>query len=148
VRKLSNPRPSHGGSAATVDAGFPLMDSSSAVSPTVRLEGSTLSLAFYLPRCEDSAVVQFTHVTSWYYGGPNDEGLGSHPLSRRGLTFYNFHRVADSAEGPCWVATFHDGTFEVVAQEAAVLAMAVAGASPGEALNSCLGSGLNEELDR
>lgn len=148
MRKLTDLRPSHGGSAASVDAAFPLMDPSSAVSPTVRLEDSTLSLAFYLPGCEDSAVIQFRQASSWFYGGPNDEGLAAHPLWSRGLTFYNFHRVASSAEIPCWVATFHDGTFEVVAKESAVLAASVTGASPSEALNSCLGTGANEELDR
>jgi hypothetical protein len=147
MRVSAADRPARNGKLATVDAQFPLMDSSSAVAPTVRLQGSSLFLAFYLPDCEDSAVVQFNGVGAWYYGGPNDEGLASHPLWNRGLTFYNFHRINPPDAASCWVATFHDGTLEVVAREVLVLAARTEGVSPGEALNVVLDEGHNEALD-
>jgi len=147
MRVAASDRPARSCLSAIVDAELPLMDASSAVAPTVRLRGSTLFLAFYLPDCEDSAVVQFNGVSAWYYGGPNDERLDKHPLWNRGLTFYNFHRVSPAEGDDCWVATFHDGTLEIVAQQAAVLAARTEGVSPGEALNSMLGVGDNEALD-
>lgn len=146
-RVLAADRPSRSCATAAVDALFPLMDSSSAVSPTIRIDGTTLGLAYYLPGCEDSAVVTFRDVSAWYYGGPNDEGLLSHPLWNRGLQFYNFHRADRQDSSICWAATFHDGTFEIQAQQATVLAERVQGASPSEALDSALGVGANEALD-
>ncbi len=140
-------RPSRSATAAVVDHRFPLMDASSAVSPTVRIEGATLWLAYYLPKCQDSAVVQFVGASTWFYGEPNDEGLISHHLWKRGLEFYSFHRADPNEEGNCWVATFHDGTFEIVASDFSVAAARMQRSSPSEALSRTLGAGRNEALD-
>ena len=135
---------------AQIDRLFPEMDASSAVFPTGRVVGDTLHLAYHLPRCHDSAVVTFVGVSHWRYGGPNDEGLASHPLWGCGLTYYNFHEVrqtdGDSALRR-WVATFHDGTFEISAHEPSVKSKNVAGCSPSKALDAVLGPGQNQVLD-
>ena len=47
----------------------------------------------------------------------------------------------------CWAATFHDGTFEVQAQQATVLCERVRGAAPSAALDAVLGVANNESLD-
>ena len=136
------------GTAAQVDPAFPEMDASSAVYPTVRIVGDQVHIAYHLPDCRDSAVVTFSGVSSWNYGGPNDEGLAAHPLWGRGLTFYSFHEVLPpSASARRWVGTFHDGTFDVVASAATVRSHCVAGSHPSAALDSVLGEGINRILD-
>jgi hypothetical protein len=135
---------------ALLDPLFPEMDPSSAVFPTVRIDGVVLHLAYYLPGCDDSAVVTFNGVSSWRYGEPNDEGLHKHPLWGHGLTFYGFHEVKGSRDQDekRWVATFHDGTFEVSATGTPEIPAArVKGRSPAEALNEILGPGENKVLD-
>ena len=127
-----------------IDALFPLMDASSAVFPTVRVSNDELVLAYHLADCEASAVVAFLGPAKWHYGAPNDEGLSRHPLWRRGLTFYNFHRTL--AEPTRWIATFHDGTFEVAAKDVRVMSAEVEG-DPSAALNRMLGPGKNIPLD-
>jgi hypothetical protein len=130
--------------AVEVDSLFPLMDASSAVDPTVRITANILYLAFYLPGCRDSAVVRFAGVTSWSFGYPNDEGLAEHPFWGKGITFYNFHRCID---GPTdlgshrWIATFHDGTFEVTAAGVEIVTSCQPATDPTSALTSVLGSG-------
>ena len=135
---------------ALLDPLFPEMDASSAVLPTVRLVDDVLHLAYYLPGCDDSAVVTFRGLSSWRYGEPNDEGLHKHPLWGHGLTFYGFHRVKGSPDQHeyRWIATFHDGTLEVAATSTPEIAAArVKGRSPAEALNEILGHGENKVLD-
>jgi hypothetical protein len=133
-------RPSQTSAAAEVDDLFPLMDASSGVSAALREEDGNLVIAYYLPECQDSAVVRFEDVSTWCYGGPSDERLSTHPLWGRGLTFYNFHRAL-TKDLPCWVATFHDGTFEVAASRVSVLAARQVGAAPAAALASAVGPG-------
>jgi len=135
---------------ARQDPLFPLMDSSSAVFPTIRTNGDVLYLAYYLPGCCDSAVVAFHGVSSWSYGGPNDEGLHTHPQWGHGLEFYAFHEVTPVPQHGerHWIATFHDGTFDVVATGAPeVCGSRVEGCSPSEALNKLLGVGQTKVLD-
>lgn len=132
---------------ARLDAAFPKMDPSSAVSPMVRCESNNVFLAYYLPGCDDSAAVVFRDVDTWGYGGPNDEGLASHPLWGRGLTFYGFHTVAETGEaGTKWLATFHDGVFEIAAGRCETVAELVKDHSPGQALDVILALGDNIEL--
>ena len=135
--------------SARVQVQFPKMDVSSAVYPTVRVEGDSLHLAYYLPGCVDSAVVTFRDVSSWQYGEPNDEGLRSHPLWGRGLTPYNFHETEPppSPDVRRWVATFHDGTFEVIASQWQLDAARVSGRTPAESLDAVHGPGANQVLD-
>lgn len=135
---------------ARVASIFPEMDASSAVFPTIRRVGDILHLAYYLPGCNDSAVVTFFGVTAWRYGLPNDEGLTSHPLWKRGVTFYNFHEIDQSEliNYRRWIATFHDGAFYVSAtDQPAITASKVTGKSPWEALDAVLGAGKNDVLD-
>ncbi len=81
--------------------------------------------------------VRFDSVVASLFGPPNDEALHGHPLWGRGLEFYAFHRVEDSGwiadlmkgnhvhpshQDDVWnslqhfVITFHDDTFEVIAE--------------------------------
>ncbi len=126
------------------------MDPSSAVFPTVRLVGKDLFLAFHLPNCDDSAIVSFEEIETWRYGYPNDEGLQEHRFWRHGLTHYNFHRSTESlatSGGTLWIATFHDGTFEVVAPRARIAVPVERDATPSKALTTLLGAGDNRVLD-
>lgn len=135
---------------ARPDPLFPEMDASSAVFPTVRVLDDVLHLAYYLPGCNDSAIVTFKGVSSWNYGEPNDEGLNTHPLWAHGLDFYTFHEVTPRPQDGRrqWIATFHDGTFEVLATGMpAVRAPRVEGCSPVEALSKVLGPGDAKVLD-
>jgi hypothetical protein len=134
--------------SAVVDRRFPPMDASSAVSPTLRVLGDRVYLAYYLPGCSNSAVVSFLEVSAWKYGEPNDEGLANHPLWNHGLAFYEFHEVMPlDMAARRWIATFHDGTFEVVAREATIHAPCVAYCSPSKALDQTFGVGANRVLD-
>lgn len=72
------------------------------------------------------AVVRFDGVKQHSFGPPNDERLHLHPLWGRGLGFYAFHRVDDAPTGEIhWIATFHDGTLDVVATCCRVVAAEV-----------------------
>jgi hypothetical protein len=132
------------------DLSFPLMDASSSVFPTIRINGNTIYLAYHLPRCEDSAVVSFHDVMEWSYGYPNDEGLAEHRLWGSGLKHYEFHFEHDESDNPTskWIATFHDGTFEIEAKTSKVEVKHAKNSNPSEALDSHLGSGENIILDR
>jgi hypothetical protein len=112
----------------------------------VRDDGSALTLAYHLPGCLDSAVVRFSEVAGWYYGSPSDERLSAHPLWGHGLEFYQFH-FAEFGGRSCWIGTFHDGTFEILAAEVSVLSECLEGISPGDALRSMLGPGPHLCLD-
>ena len=85
---------------------------------------------------EPIVIVEFGSVRASYFGPPNDEAMGGHPLAARGLQYYAAHEVFDSS----WIRalekmnrvhhrhtaslfaglrhfiwTFHDSTFECVA---------------------------------
>jgi hypothetical protein len=83
------------------------------------------------------AIVQFLHPLMHVLGPPNDEAIQGHPLWRRGLESYAAYRVDQSSlvrrlsvmnsvhrqHNPAvfdrfhhYVFTFHDSTFECVAQ--------------------------------
>jgi hypothetical protein len=88
-------------------------------------------------KAEPLGVVEFNHVHSVKLGGPNDEAIGGHPLSGKGLRAYAAHQVVNSR----WIAEaerinsvhprhqggwhdrfnhyvfcFHDETFECLAE--------------------------------
>ena len=112
--------------------------------PQVLGDGYTVWLSYLLGGdgfSTDRAVLRFSGVDSVSFGGPNDEALPGHPLWGKGLTFYSFHEVI----GSLWVATrerensvhehhrrarfarlrhfvftFHDETFECLADGYAV----------------------------
>jgi hypothetical protein len=130
-----------------VDERIPKMSASSAVFPTARIVGDALILAFHLPPLDSSAVIRFQRVSDWTYGPPNDEGLDSHPLWGRGITFYEFHiSPADRNGKCCWIATFHDGTLTINAKTVEVLA-ALLPLEPWAAIDSVFGAGENRRLD-
>ncbi len=139
---------------AKFDRTFPLMDASSAVYPTVREVGSILYLSYYLPGCEASAIISFHGVTDWSYGYPNDEGLREHRLYGKGISPYEFHGVVYSEpneelnQPKHWIATFHDGTFEIDAESWKEEAGEIVSSSPWDALDSLLGCGENNVLDK
>ncbi|MBL8856004.1 MAG: hypothetical protein JNK57_18705 [Planctomycetaceae bacterium] len=148
MRVQNKDRPSNSYTHAARDVRFPLMDCSSAVSPTLRMSSVGLALAYYLPDCEDSAVVAFEDVECWFYGYPGDERLHHHKLWGHGLDFYWFHQLEPARSGSkvCWLATFHDGTFEVVAGSSQVLQERVKSTAPCAALTEVLGPGSSEVL--
>ena len=125
------------------------MDASSAVYPTVRESDGELHLAYFLPRCESSAIVRFLGVRKWNYGGPNDEGLGLHPLYGQGLRHYEFHAVPTDppSELTRWIGTFHEGTLEVEALEVAVVTAKLDGYGPAKALAHFSVPGNSNSLD-
>jgi hypothetical protein len=148
MRVAAELRPSRLFSFLAKDSVFPLMDSSSAVEPTVRLAESSLALAYFLPECQDSAVVQFIGLERWYFGTPSDERLNEHPLWNKGLEFYEFHQMQPQRKGQPsgWLASFHDGTLEVLAIAVQVRSPRLSGGSPASALNQLLGPGDNLTL--
>jgi hypothetical protein len=107
-----------------MDAGAPL--------PTIRTDGDRLFLA-YLRRepAASGVVIRFDGVARYYLGAPSDERLHEHPLYSAGLTYYAFHEVRDaehvSGGKKHWVVTFHDETFEIVADFATIVAELIEG---------------------
>jgi hypothetical protein len=73
------------------------------------------------------AVVTIKHCMLTKFGSPNDEGLGQHPLYKRGLSFYNVYEVLNSSfvqkeigthtDLHHWIFTFKDSTFECIGDE-------------------------------
>lgn len=97
----------------------------------------TFNRAFEEGREDERCLVTFHGCTSAKLGAPNDEALGGHPLSGRGLEYYSAHEVVRSP----WIAEileinrvhplhkdahydglkhyvfcFHDTTFECLAE--------------------------------
>lgn len=86
-----------------------------------------------------TAVCRFVSPLGVYFGAPNDEALGNHPLFGRGLGFYGVYHVMPSSwtaqltrlaakkgrvvnAGPLhhYVITMHDSILEVVCRGVAV----------------------------
>lgn len=92
-------------------------------------------------------------MIEWNYGYPNDEGLQEHSLYGKGLRHYEFHRVvhpgpsAEPVRPYRWIATFHDGTFEIEAESWRTEAAEIAELAPWKALDSLLSAGENKVLD-
>lgn len=96
------------------------------------------------PDGAELVVLKFTRVCAHFFGPPNDEALAGHPLAPRGLLPYRTFEVIDSS----WIRalermnrvhplhnkerfgrrlrhpifTFHDNTFECVAEGVVVVA--------------------------
>jgi hypothetical protein len=144
------------GDEYAVEIDFELRWDTGAPLPHMLANGRRTFLLFYLPnrdpdwdgtwvRVVDPAapepqplgVVEFRRVHSVTLGGPNDEAVGGHPLSGKGLRPYAAHRVVNSR----WIAeaervnsvhpqhrggwherlnhyvfSFHDETFEYLAE--------------------------------
>lgn len=99
--------------------------------------GSVPRIVDYDSPDEQFAVIDFALYWSYMFGPPNDEALDGHPLASRGLSPYGSFRIEDSS----WIRqleqmnsvhpnhnpkqfdrlkhlvfTFHDSTFECVAE--------------------------------
>jgi hypothetical protein len=109
-----------------------------ASSPVVYASDGTLAVAYYTTPADDAvALISFTMPHVHLFGAPNDEALDGHPLYERGLTFYAAFEVRDSSwlrslermnrvhmfHDPArfavyrhFIITFHDTTFECIAE--------------------------------
>jgi hypothetical protein len=80
---------------------FPLQDVGAPL-PLVFATEQSFALVYYLNgRPERFALVEFESVLAHYFGGPNDEALGGHPLYERGLGRYGVYEVLNSS----WLRT-------------------------------------------
>jgi hypothetical protein len=105
--------------------------------PEPKVLADDLSLSLLYRTGEDRiAVVRFPTCHYLTFGEPNDEALGGHPLSKRGLRYYSVHEILESSlirelerrnsvhpgHNPDWyirgmrhyVFTFQDSTLECV----------------------------------
>jgi hypothetical protein len=65
--------------------------------PEPRLLANDCSLSLLFRTAEDRfAVIRFPQCTFLVFGAPNDEALGGHPLSQRGLRWYSVHEIIGS----------------------------------------------------
>jgi hypothetical protein len=109
-----------------------------APSPVVYASDGTLAVAYYATPADDAvALVSFTMPYIHLFGAPNDEALAGHPLYERGLSFcaafevrgsswirslertnrvHRMHNAARFVAYRYFIITFHDTTFECVAQ--------------------------------
>jgi hypothetical protein len=111
--------------------------------PQILANDDSLVLGYYVaPGGEEYAIVKFISPRAHYFGSPNDEALSGHPLEERGLGPYGVFEVRNSS----WIRaleqmnrvhpshnasrfralrhfvfTFHDTTFECVADGAVLV---------------------------
>jgi hypothetical protein len=112
--------------------------------PQILANDVSLLLAYETaPGGEEYAIVKFIWPRAHYFGSPNDETMRGHPLAERGLTPYGVFEVRNSS----WIRaleqmnrvhpnhnasrfrvlrhfvfTFHDNTFECVANDTVLAA--------------------------
>jgi hypothetical protein len=100
-------------------------------------DGSDVRVLSHNTQGEPIAIVEFSRPRAHIFGAPNDEALEGHPLASRGLESYRIFDVKDSSwirslirmnsvhprHDPArfatlrhFIFTFHDSTFECVAQ--------------------------------
>jgi hypothetical protein len=97
---------------------------------SARVRGASLDHPSFDIYC---ALIRFDGVVCHKFGAPNDESLHAHPLYSRGLQFYEFHEIFGSSdlreqkEKRHWIITFHDETFEVIAEKASVVSRRIEG---------------------
>jgi hypothetical protein len=134
-------------SYAKVCSDIPKITASS-ISPAVRRSGSVTWVSYLLATEETAyAILRFDGVESFSFGYPNDEGLDDHPLFGRGLEPYELHEVAGGKGGKRYfIATFHDGTLEMIAQGYSVEAKRIEADDARTALKQALGPGPSEVL--
>jgi len=105
--------------------------------PVLLADDFTLLLCYEMaPDNAELAAITFMHPVAHYLGPPNDEAIEGHPLASRGLTAYGIFEVLSSSwirslddmnrvhplHNPKrfstlrhFVFTFHDATFEIIA---------------------------------
>ena len=134
---------------------FPPMESGSPI-PSIKEIGSNLLVSYICNNPDfpgwDSgsapdhpgfdeycAVIKFSEISWYHFGGPSDEKLHQHPLYDSGLTFYGFHVVENSSKTNSnqshWIITFHDETLEILARNVEVVSKRVDTSSPEEAIS-------------
>jgi hypothetical protein len=117
--------------------------------PALLSNSQTLWLAYETiaePRGEVYAVVRFQDVIDHRLSPINDEGIGEHQYAKFGLQWYGFNEIIGSAEVAKWsvlrprhwVVTFKDGTLDVLAASACVIARDLRATSPLTALLSAI----------
>jgi len=141
-------RPARSLESAFLDDRFPDQNGTCDVDPTIREEKGAIHLAYRLEEHAECAVITFVQAGEWSYGGPNDEALAKRNLWGLGLRPYEFYYVvpAPAAEMTEWLVTFHDGCFRIIASDVAVLSRSVVSDSPADALDVCVGEGVNRVL--
>jgi hypothetical protein len=106
---------------------------------------------------DDRVILEFARARAHYFGSPNDEALTGHPLALRGLTHYGSFEILNSSwirileernrvhhrHDPKrflalhhFILTFHDETFECVAEDVSIVCR---NASGSEFLSIMLG---------
>ena len=112
--------------------------------PQILANDDSLLLAYEMaPSGEEYAIVRFIRPRAHYFGSPGDETMSGHPLAERGLRPYGVFEVRNSswiraleqmnrvhpdhnasrfAALRHFVFTFHDNTFECVANGAVLAA--------------------------
>jgi hypothetical protein len=104
-------------------------------------DGKTVRLITHDSGDEPVGVVRFAHATTHYFGPPNDEAFGGHPLANRGLKPYGAFEVLSSSgiralenmnsihphhqpgsysSRRHFILTFHDTIFECIAKDFSV----------------------------
>jgi hypothetical protein len=66
------------------------------VSEAVIFADESSLLLRYTTANDAVAIIKFPLVSIFKFGSPNDEALGGHPLSSKGLKFYSVYRVDNS----------------------------------------------------
>jgi hypothetical protein len=66
------------------------------VSEALVFATETTLLLRYTTANDAVAIIKFPLVRIFKFGSPNDEALGGHPLSSKGLKFYSVHRIENS----------------------------------------------------
>jgi hypothetical protein len=116
------------------DAGSPF--------PIVFSDDQNLLLSYDISlHVEGRVVLRFNRAHAHYFGAPNDEALHGHPLYSRGLRCYGIFEVLESSWKRClekvnrvhrqhdpdsfnsirhFIITFHDKTFECLANGVAI----------------------------
>lgn len=111
--------------------------SAGAAMPLILANDNNLLLAYEVaPEGEQYAVLKFNRPYAHYFGSPNDETFGKHPLAQRGLAPYGVFEIRNSSRIRAlermnnihskheahrfdgrrhFIFTFHDNTFECVA---------------------------------
>lgn len=112
--------------------------------PQILANDNNLLLAYEMaPGGEEYAIVKFILPHAHYFGSPNDETIRGHPLAERGLRPYGVFEIRNSSWTRAleqmnrvhprhnasrfptlrhFVFTFHDNTFECVANDAQLAA--------------------------
>ena len=113
-----------------------------APSPVVYASEGLLTVAYYTTPGDGAvALLSFSMPYIHIFGAPNDEALDGHPLYERGLSFYGafevcasswirslermnrvhmFHDASRFAAYRHFIVTFHDTTFECIAEGFAI----------------------------